>query len=69
MGFVTKFVVFGSNKAFFMVENNTKMEMQLKKIYSFITSSHCIAQRTNLVVLEAARIPLYKEILIDVDAL
>jgi hypothetical protein len=69
MGFVTKCVVFRSDEASLMVENNIKMEIQLKNVYSFITSFHCTAYRTNLAVLEATRILLYKEISIDVDVL
>jgi hypothetical protein len=66
---MSKCVAFGSDGAATMVGKNTGVAIQLKKVCPFMTSSHCVAHRTNLAALEAAKTPACKEVSANVDAL
>jgi hypothetical protein len=58
---ITKCVSFGSDGASTMVGKNNDVTILLKKRSPFITSTHCIAHRTNLATLEALNNPSCKE--------
>lgn len=52
---MNKCVGFGLDGATTMVGKNTNIVSLLKKVNPFLTSIHCVAYKTNLVVLEASK--------------
>ena len=65
---VNKCVAFGSDGAATMVDKKTCIATQLKeKVNPFLLSCHCVAHRTNLAALDAAKKCSYEEISKEVD--
>lgn len=62
-----KFIGFGSDGAATMVGKKNGVSTRLKKLNPFLTSVHCVAHRTNLAALEAAKHDSCKVISSDVD--
>jgi Domain of unknown function (DUF4371)/hAT family C-terminal dimerisation region len=65
---LSKCVGFGSDGAATMVGKNTGVAALLKKVNPFLTSTHCVAHRTNLAALEASKSESCKGISADVDS-
>ena len=64
-----KFVGFGSDCARTMVGNSRGVDAQIKeKVNPYILACHCVAHRTNLVDLDAAKSPDCKVISFQVDS-
>ena len=64
-----KCVGFGSDGAATMLGQRSGMAIKLKKINQFLTSVHCIAHRTSLVALEAAKSTECESLSTKIDAL
>ena len=60
---------FGSNGATIMVGKNTGVATLLKKVHSFLAFIHCVANKTNLVALEASKNESCKKNSADVDSM
>jgi hypothetical protein len=64
-----KCVGFGLDGATTMVGKNSGVATFLKKVNPFLTSTHCVAHRTNLAALEASKNESYKDMLSEVDSM
>jgi hypothetical protein len=60
---------FNFDGAFIMVEKNNGIATLLKNGSPFITSTHCIANRTNLTALEASNNPSCKKLYVEINTL
>jgi hypothetical protein len=60
---------FGLDGATTMVGKNVSIATLLKKLNPFLTSTHCIAHRTNLAALEASKNESCKAISSEVDSM
>ena len=63
---MNKCVGFGSDGASTVVGKNTCVATLLKKVNHFLTSTHCVAHRSNLVALEASKTNDCKNLSLDV---
>ena len=52
-----------------MVGKKSGVAAQLKKINPFLTSTHCVAHRTNLATLEASKNQSCKEMSVAIDSM
>jgi len=66
---MSKCVGFGSNGIATMEGKNMGVIALLKKLNPFLTSTHCIAHKTNLATLEASKTESCKEISNDADCI
>lgn len=66
---ILKCIGFGSDGASTMVGKSNGVATSLKKVSPFMTSTHCIAYRTNLAALEASKNPSCKELYSEIDTL
>ena len=66
---IKKCVGFGSDGAALMVGKTLGVAAQLKKVNPFLTSTHCVAHRTNLAALEASKNQSCKEMSTAVDSM
>jgi hypothetical protein len=64
-----KCVGFGSDGAATMVGKNIGVATLLKKVNPFLTSTHCVAHRTNLAALEASKNASCKDISSEIDSM
>ena len=64
-----KCVGFGSDGAASMVGKKSGVVARLKKVNPFLTSTHCVAHRTNLAALEASKNESCKEMSTAVDSM
>ena len=63
-----KFVAFGSDGASNMVDSQTGVSTRIRKeINPFILTCHCVAHRTNLALLNAAKTPDCKVLSTEID--
>jgi hypothetical protein len=66
---IIRCVGFESDGASTMVGRNNGVATLLKNESIFMTSTHCIAHRTNLAALEASKNPSCKELSVEIDTL
>jgi hypothetical protein len=64
-----KCVGFGSDGAATMVGKNSSVATFLKKVNPFLTSTHCVAHKTNLAALEASKNESCKDMSSEVDSM
>ena len=65
-----KLLAFGSDGASSMVNSQTGVSTRLRKeVNSFLLACHCVAHRTNLAALDAAKIPDCKVLSTEIDVL
>ena len=65
-----KFVAFGSDGASSMVDFQIGVSTRIRKeVNPFLLACHCVAHRTNLAALDAAKIPDCKVLSIEIDVL
>ena len=64
-----KLVAFGSDGASSMVGSQTGVSTRLKEVNPFLLICHCVAHRTNLAALDAAKTPDCKVTSTEIDIL